>query len=150
MPLDPLVFLRLPAPLSLSLRLDHQSPIGVRGCPIVLTVATDIPVEGLAVYLFLLKSHDALVQLLPTFSIYRLVKRFRIGEISGVKQKVGGIINQKLLRRNRLATFRSFAHDSQASTVHNNKPSPFIGNADIAQLDPYSVFPHAGQFKGFV
>jgi hypothetical protein len=51
-----------------------------------------------------------------------------------MKQKVGGIINQKLLRRNRLDTFRSFTHMiSQASTIHNNKPSPFIANAHHAR-----------------
>ncbi len=128
-PLDPLVFLRLSAPLSFSLRLDLQSAEGARGCPIIFSEATDIPVESLAVYLILLKSHDAVIELFLTLRINSLVKRFRISEKSGMKQKVGGIINQKFLRRNRLATFRYFTHDSQASTIHNSKPLPFIANA---------------------
>jgi hypothetical protein len=128
-PLDPLVFLCLSAPLSFSLRLDIQSAEGARGCPVVFSEATDIPVESLAVYLILLKSHYAVVELFLTLRINSLVKRLRISEKSGMKQKVGGIINQKFLRRNRLATFRSFTHDSQTSTIHINKPLPFIANA---------------------
>ena len=116
MPLDPLVFLRLPTPFSLSLRLYRQSSEGTRGCPVVFTVATDIPVKSLAVYLILLKSHDAVVELFLALRVDRLVKCLRVSEISGMKQKVGGIINQKFLRRNRLATFKSFTHVSQAST----------------------------------
>ena len=78
MPLDPLVFLRLPAPLSLSLRLNHQPPKRAWGCPIVFAVATNIPVESLAVYLILLKSHNALVELFLALGIDRFVKRFGI------------------------------------------------------------------------
>ena len=111
MPLDPFVFLGLSAPLSLSLRLDHQSTESAWGCSVVFTEATDIPVESLAVYLILLKRHDAFVELLPAVRINRFVERFRISDVSGMEQKVGGIINQKFLRRNRLAAFRSFTHD---------------------------------------
>jgi hypothetical protein len=146
-PLDPLVFLRLSAPLSFSLCLDLQSAERAGGCPIVFSVATDVPVESLAVYLILLKSRDAVVELFLTLRINSLVKRFRISEKSGMKQKVGGIINQKFLRRNRFATFRSFTHDSQASTIHNSKPLPFIANAHHTRnSNVASAIPNSRQF----
>jgi hypothetical protein len=127
--LNPLVFLRFPAPLSLPLRFDHHSSMGAWGWTSVFTIATDISVECRTVYLILLKSHDVLVELFPALRINRFVKRFRIAEIGSVKLKVGRIINQKFFGRNGFNTFASFAHSSQASTIHNNKPAPFIANA---------------------
>ena len=110
-PLDPLMLLRLFAPLSLPLRLNHHPPILAGSWTTVFTVATDISVEGRAVYLILLKSQNVLIELFLTLRVSRLVKRFRISKIGGVKQKVGGVVNQELFRRNCLTTFRSFTHD---------------------------------------
>ena len=128
--LNPLTLLRLPAPIAFPLRLYHGSTVHVRtSC--VRTIMAYVPVESRTVYLVLLKSDNALVKLLPTFGIRSFVERFRIGEIGSVKQKVGGFVNQKLLRRNRLFASSSFTHDSQASTPHNRMSSPFIATAHL-------------------
>jgi len=70
-----------------------------------------VSVECGTVYLILLKSYNALVELPLSFRINDIVKRFRIGDVGSMKQKVRGIVNQKLFGRNRLASFRFFSHD---------------------------------------
>jgi hypothetical protein len=126
---NPVILLGLRPPITFPLRPNRGSAIRARLRSSVRAVVAYVPVEGRAVYLILLKSHDVLVKLLSTLNISHLVKGLRIRDVGSVKLKVRRVIDKKLFRRNLFTVFRYFTHDFPSSTLPNNRTAPFIANA---------------------
>ena len=121
MPHNPLMLLRLPTPLPLSLSLKN-SPTIVMLKTVLRPKLTNVPVESRKIYLTLLKRQNTLIQPLPALRVSCSVKTVRISQISRMKLKSRRIINQQLLRRNRLRTLRFFNHDIPSfTTIYINR-----------------------------
>lgn len=95
MPHDSFMLSRLPLPFSLSLRFYDSSAIIVPRAASYSKLIY-VRIEGCAVYLILLESHNVLVQPFSRFRTRCLVIGVRVGEIGCMELKVRRIVNQEL------------------------------------------------------
>ena len=122
--LDSLLFLCFSAPFPLLLRPYHCSSVASWLVAFFASELAYVSVEGLAVYLVLLKSHNVLVQLLLALFTRSFIVSVRIGHVSSMVLKIRHVINQKLLYRSRFTLFRPFNHDFPGlTTYHKQQPS---------------------------